>query len=67
MQADIPTISANAKLDIAVRRLMSGQQPIIGVTDVDGKLIGLLTLENLGEMAMIHAALPGKGSAGQGP
>jgi Zn-dependent protease/CBS domain-containing protein len=67
MQADVPTISANAKLDSAVRQLMPGQQPIIGVTDVDGKLVGLLTLENLAEMTMVRSALSGSGAAGRGP
>jgi CBS domain-containing protein len=67
MQADVPTIGANAKLDSAVRQLMPGQQPIIGVTDVDGKLVGLLTLENLGEMTMVRSALSGNGPAGRGP
>lgn len=67
MQADVPTISANAKLDSAVRQLMPGQQPIIGVTDVDGKLVGLLTLENLAEMTMVRSALSGNGAAGRGP
>jgi Zn-dependent protease len=67
MQADVPTISANAKLDSAVRQLMPGQQPIIGVTDVDGKLVGLLTLENLAEMTMVRSALSDSGAAGRGP
>jgi len=30
----------------------------VGVTDAAGKLIGLLTVENLGEMMMIHSAGP---------
>jgi hypothetical protein len=46
---------------------MPGQQPIIGVTDVDGKLVGLLTLENLAEMTMVRSALSGSGAAGRGP
>ncbi len=57
MKSDVPTIVANAKLDTALRQLMSGQ-PVVGVTDRDGKLIGLLTVENLGEMMMIQSALP---------
>ena len=59
MQADIPTIGANAKLDTALRQLMQRGQPVLGVTDRDGKLIGLLSVENLGEMMMVHSALPG--------
>jgi len=58
MQGDIPTVPARAKLDSAVRSLMQRGQPIIGVTGADGKLVGLLTVENLGEMMMIHSARP---------
>ena len=32
--------------------------PVVGVTDASGKLIGLLTVENLGEMMMLHSARP---------
>ncbi len=37
---------------------MQRDRPALGVTDSNGKLIGLLTVENLGEMMMIHSALP---------
>ncbi len=60
---DVPTISANAKLDVALRSLMQRGQPVIGVTGSDEKLVGLLTVENLGEMMMIHSARPEPGSA----
>ena len=30
---------------------------VIGVTDAVGRLVGLLTVENLGEMMMVNAAL----------
>jgi hypothetical protein len=31
---------------------------VVGVTDQEGRLVGLLTLENLGEMIMIHSTRP---------
>jgi stage IV sporulation protein FB len=31
---------------------------VVGVTDAQGRLIGLLTVENLGEMMMIQSARP---------
>lgn len=65
MQSDVPTVGPNVKLDTALHQLMQRDQPVIGVQDPDGKLIGLLTVENLGEMMMIHSALPG-GGAGRG-
>src|SRR5918996_1427362 len=58
MQPDVPTISARAKLDTALRSLMQRGRPVVGVTEADGRLIGLLTVENLGEMMMLHSARP---------
>jgi len=58
MQSDIPTVSARAKLDTALRSLMQRGRPVVGVTDADERLIGLLTVENLGEMMMVHSARP---------
>jgi Zn-dependent protease/CBS domain-containing protein len=62
MQADVPTIGANAKLDVALRSLMQRGQPVVGVTNSQDKLVGLLTVENLGEMMMIHSARAEAGS-----
>jgi Zn-dependent protease/CBS domain-containing protein len=56
MQDDIPTVPERAKLDTALRSLMQKGDPVVGVTDADGRLVGLLTLENLGEMMMLHSA-----------
>jgi len=65
MQGDIPTVPARAKLDTALRSLMQKGYPALGVTDASGKLVGLLTVENLGEMMMVHSARPeGKAEAG---
>jgi CBS domain containing-hemolysin-like protein len=58
MQADVPTVPARAKLDTALRSLMEKGRPVVGVTEADGRLVGLLTVENLGEMMMVHSALP---------
>ncbi len=58
MQGDIPTFPARTKLDTALRSLMQKGRPVVGVTDAAGKLIGLLTVENLGEMMMIRSAGP---------
>jgi stage IV sporulation protein FB len=58
MQTDIPTVPTRAKLDTAVRLLTEKELPVLGVTDAEGRLVGLLTVENLGEMMMVHTALP---------
>jgi hypothetical protein len=43
---------------------MQKESPVVGVTGADGRLVGLLTVENLGEMMMVHSARP---DAGGGP
>ena len=58
MQADVPTVSVRAKLDTALRSLMQKGRPVVGVTDPQHRLIGLLTVENLGEMMMVQSARP---------
>jgi Zn-dependent protease len=58
MQSDIPTVPARAKLDTALRSLMQKGRPVVGVIDAQDRLIGLLTVENLGEMMMVHSARP---------
>ena len=58
MQVNVPTVPARAKLDMALRSLMQRGRPVVGVTDAQDRLIGLLTVENLGEMMMIHSARP---------
>jgi len=57
MQTDIPTVRARAKLETALRSLMA-KRPVVGVTDGEDRLVGLLTLENLGEMMMVQSARP---------
>ncbi|HXG79487.1 MAG TPA: site-2 protease family protein [Methyloceanibacter sp.] len=58
MQSDVPTVPARAKLETALRSLMKHGRPMVGVTEADGRLVGLLTVENLGEMMMLHSAKP---------
>jgi Zn-dependent protease/CBS domain-containing protein len=58
MQAVVPTVSARAKLDTALRFLMQRGSPVVGVTGPEDRLIGLLTIENLGEMMMVQSARP---------
>lgn len=58
MQADIPTVHHRSSLDEALRLLRERQAPAVGVTDTGGRLVGLVTAENIGEMMMIQAARP---------
>ena len=61
MQREFETIQATDMLEIASMRLQScgcSTMPVIH----RGQLVGLLTMENLGEFLMIRAALRGKGT-----
>jgi len=58
MRADIPVIHHRRGLDEALRILQEGRLPAVGVTDGAGRLLGLVTPENIGEMMMIHGARP---------
>lgn len=46
MEDDIPTVPERAKLDTALSSLMQKGRSVVGVTDADGRLIGLLTVES---------------------
>jgi Zn-dependent protease/CBS domain-containing protein len=61
METDIPTVSARASLDTAVRALTELGKPAVGATGPDGRLVGLLTAENLGKMMLVQAASPQRG------
>jgi Zn-dependent protease/CBS domain-containing protein len=58
METDVPTIPARARLESAVKCLTQKGKPVVGVTDAQDRLVGLLTAENLGEMMLVRSALP---------
>lgn len=58
MRRDIPVMHHRQPLDEALRVLQGGKLPAIGVADGDGKLLGLITPENVGELMMVQAARP---------
>jgi Zn-dependent protease/CBS domain-containing protein len=55
MQSDVAVVPHRAPLEDALRAMQDAAAPV-GVTDGAGRLIGLLTQENLGEMLMVEAA-----------
>jgi Zn-dependent protease/CBS domain-containing protein len=63
MRTDIPVIRDRCNLDEALR-LMQGQRlPAVGIADASGRLVGLVTPENVGELMMVEAARPRGGGA----
>ncbi|HYA06813.1 MAG TPA: site-2 protease family protein [Xanthobacteraceae bacterium] len=59
MTAAIPTLGHRHCLDEAFRLLQEKRSPAVGIVDATDRLIGLVTSETIGEMLMVHRALPG--------
>ncbi|MFT5289516.1 MAG: Zn-dependent protease/CBS domain-containing protein [Planctomycetota bacterium] len=59
MQRDVQFAHANEMLDLIFRRLGESKCQTLPVTR-KGKLVGLVTMDNIGEFLSIHAALDGK-------
>jgi Zn-dependent protease/CBS domain-containing protein len=58
MTAQIPTLGHRHCLDEAFRLLQEKSAPAVAVVDTTGRLIGLVTSETIGEMLMVHRAMP---------
>lgn len=69
MRADIPVVRDRGSLDEALRLMQEKRLPAVGVANADGRLVGLVTPENVGEMMMVEAARPGgfRRGGGGGP
>jgi stage IV sporulation protein FB len=58
MSTPVPTIGHRRCLDEAFRMLQEKSAPAVAVVDGSGRLVGLVTSETVGEMLMLHEALP---------
>jgi Zn-dependent protease/CBS domain-containing protein len=58
MTIRLPTVTKSRCLDDAFRLLQENSAPAVGVVDASGRLIGLVTSETIGQMLMLHRALP---------
>ncbi len=58
MITGIPTVLQRSCLDEAFRILQEKSAPAVGIVDGDGRLVGLVTSETIGEMLMVKEALP---------
>lgn len=58
MSADVPLVDRRRPLDEAVRILQERSAPAIAVVEPDGRLVGLITTETLGELMMVSQVMP---------
>jgi stage IV sporulation protein FB len=58
MSAELPTIGHRRCLEEALRLLQEKPAPAVAVVDAASRLVGLVTPETIGEMLMLHQALP---------
>ena len=58
MSKELPIVGHRQHLDEAFRILQQKAAPAVGITDGAGRLVGLVTTETVGEMLMVHEALP---------
>ncbi len=56
MASDIPTVPAGSRLEAALKALQGKGAPGVAVVDRDGKLVGYITPENVGELMMVEQA-----------
>ncbi len=56
MNSDVPVIRDTAGLDEALKLMQGASVPAAGVVDREGRLVGYVTFDNLGELMMIREA-----------
>jgi Zn-dependent protease len=56
MVKDIPTVSERTSLETALQELQRTGAPMVGVVDVQQRIVGYITPENLAELFMIKSA-----------
>src|SRR5262249_55992601 len=54
----LPTLGTRHCLDEAFRLLQEKSAPAVGIVDAAQRLIGLVTSATVGEMLMVHRAMP---------
>src|SRR5262252_1485123 len=57
MTTGVPTVASRSCLEDAFRLLQEDSAPAVGIVDLAGRLVGLITSETVGEMLMVRDAL----------
>ena len=57
MHSDVPAVPANAALDQAFELMTERRCPAVAVINDRGRVVGIVTPENIGEMLMVHDSL----------
>lgn len=57
MATDIPLVGEGEKLSEALEHLQKGAASAVGVVDAGGRLVGYVTIENIGELMMLRGAV----------
>jgi stage IV sporulation protein FB len=64
MSTSVPTVNHRRCLEEALRLLQEKSAPAVAVVDAGERLVGLVTPETVGEMLMLHQAMPKGASFG---
>ncbi len=57
MREDFPIVHPRTPFQDAFQKMQQSSTPVLPVTDEDGKLVGLFTMENIGELLMVRSAI----------
>jgi CBS domain-containing protein len=57
MREDFPILHPRTPFDDAFRMMQQRECSVLPVTEDDGRLVGLFTIENVGEMMMVRGAI----------
>jgi stage IV sporulation protein FB len=61
MRRDLPVVGPNDPFEEAFRLMQESASPALPVVDRVGRLLGLITPENVGEMMMMNSLRPRNG------
>ena len=57
MREDFPVVRPTMPFDLAFQLMQQSGTGVLPVTDEEGRLVGLFTMENIGEMLMVRSAI----------